>query len=261
MAQHTLHRVPSAEATGFTSNEELEPLPSENNPHPHPRRKTSMHNISHGEHRRLRRPTINNSGPENQASEEKYFEAYRANLSHQIRQDPLSLTFVPYADEDYGIVDGKTRYNLPPPKARAYSGHPSGRPLIDFIRNEWRHTTSDHSRPGTPTCEQVIAAPRFRRHSCIFLLLLSIFLVNWLWWAGPSWREHSMLSNWVRGKVNPARGIFGKNMQPNFRDMIQVETIDRTLIPKNGGKARLIVIGDVHGCHEERKSSLSNQID
>lgn len=40
-------------------------------------------------------------------------------------------------------------------------------------------------------------------------------------------------------------------MRAEFRDMIQLENIDERFIPKQGARRRLIVIGDVHGCHEE----------
>lgn len=44
-------------------------------------------------------------------------------------------------------------------------------------------------------------------------------------------------------------------MRPVFRDMIHLKTIDQGLVPQKGGKGRLILVGDVHGCHDERTLS------
>lgn len=227
--------------SGSTSSEDVKSLRSKPNIDIQSRRRLSRAETSHCQPYQQARPTKEESGSGDGIDEEKYFEAYRENLSEQIRRDPLGLTLVPYADEDFA-----------PLKTRAYPPQPPGRPLIDFIRNEWRHTTSDKSVPGTPTCEQVITAPKFRRYFCTFFLLLSIFLINWIWWLGPTLRENSALNKSISlSRIRPGQGVFGSNMKAEFRDMIQLETIDEKLIPKKGGRRRLIVIGDVHGCHDE----------
>lgn len=193
------------------------------------------------------------------SNDEKYFEAYWANIHQQQRNDPLSLPLVPYTDVDYGIMDGRNRYNLPPHNARAYPSPRSRRPLIDFIHNEWRRTSnssrSPHSDRNSPTWIQVLTAPRFRRYASItLLLLLTLFLVHWLWWGDSEWHENSMLDKSLKEKMELGTGSFGTNMRPTFRDMIQLKTIDQRLIPQKGDNARLIIVGDVHGCHEERTS-------
>lgn len=195
------------------------------------------------------------------SNDEKYFEAYWANIRHQRRQDPLSLPLVPYTDVDYGIMDGKNRYSVAPQNARAYPSPRSRRPLIDFISNEWRHTSnssrSPHSERNNPTWTLVLTAPRFRRYASICFLLLTIFLVNWIWWADPEWGENSRLDKSLKKKMEPSQGSFGTNMRPTFRDMIQLKTIDQALIPKKGDNARLIIVGDVHGCREELVALLA----
>lgn len=223
-----------------TSSEEVESLRSRQNIDIQSRRRLSRANTSRHEPRHRARPTKERDS-EDGIDEERYIEAYRENLSEQIRRDPMGLTLVPYADEDFAPVT-----------TRAYPPQPPGRPLIDFIRNEWRHTTSDNSVPGTPTCEQVITAPKFRRYFCTFFLLLIIFLINWTWWLGPILRENSALNKSISlARIRPGQGVFGSNMRAEFRDMIQLKTIDEKLIPRKGGRRRLIVIGDVHGCHDE----------
>lgn len=224
-----------------TSSEEVESLRGIQNIDTQSRRRLSRANTSHHERRQQAKSTKDESDSEVGIDEEKYLKAYRENLSEQIRRDPMGLTLVPYADEDFA-----------PLTSRAYPAQPLGRPLIDFIRNEWRHTTSDNSVPGTPTCEQVIIAPKFRRYFCTFFLLLSLFLMNWIWWLGPTLRENSALNKSViLARIRPGQGVFGSNMRAEFRDMIQLKTIDEKLIPTKGGRRRLIVIGDVHGCRDE----------
>lgn len=50
------------------------------------------------------------------------------------KTDPTALTLVPYADKDFA------------PLATRASPQTPGRPQIDFIRNEWRYSTSDKSK-------------------------------------------------------------------------------------------------------------------
>lgn len=234
----------STDGTGLTRSTgsgEVESLRSRQKVDIHSRRKLSRGSTSHYEPRQQARPTKEESYSEDGIDEEKYFEAYRENLSEQIKQDPMGLTLVPYADDDFA-----------PLATRAYPPQPLGRPLIDFIRNEWRHTTSNNSLPETPTCEQVITAPKFRRYFCSFFLLLVMILINWIWWLGPILRENSALNKSISPpRMRPGQGVFGSNMRAEFRDMIQLKTIDKKLIPKRGGRRRLILIGDVHGCHDE----------
>ena len=210
-----------------------------------------VNNHQHGRH-----PGLKARG--DLSNDEKYFEAYWANVRQHRTEDPSTLPLVPYTDADYGIMDQKNRYSFHPHNARAYPSGRSRRPLIDYIQNEWRHTStgsrSPHSERNSPTWILMLTAPRFRRYAFIIFLLLTMFLVNWIWWTGPEWREHSRLDKSLKGKLKPGQGLFGTNMRPTFRDMIHLKTIDQTLIPQKGDKTRLIIVGDVHGCHEERTS-------
>ena len=68
-----------------------------------------------------------------------------------------------------------------------------------------------------------------------------------------------MLSDALDEKVRAGKGWYGTNMRPAFVDMIQLKTMDSRLIPQDGDKNRLIFIGDVHGCYDERESSRFHQ--
>ena len=137
------------------------------------------------------------------------------------------------------------------------------RPLIDLIKNEWMHTTSDYpthdpSEFSTPICLQICFAPKFQR---IFLVLFALsFLVwgNWKTWAGRKYHESAVLALSVQAKLGSNEGMFGQNVRPEFLDMTHMRTIDPDLIPTaQTPEKRIIVVGDVHGCYEELVALLS----
>ncbi len=150
--------------------------------------------------------------------------------------------------------------------ARAYQSQQRRRPLIDFIKNEWRHIDNSYSSDSspmesafaTPSCLHIFAAPNFQRAVLFLLALLFLLWGNWKTWAGPRLNEDYMLKTTVNDKLKSNEGWFGGNMRPQFLNMIQVKILDHSLVPQNGDKKRLIVVGDIHGCHEERTMTLSN---
>lgn len=161
------------------------------------------------------------------------------------------------------IYNGRLRtndYKLPQHKTRAYQSYRKRRPLVDLIRNEWRNNiytqSSSPPPPGKPAPSwiQVCSAPRFRRYVLLLLMLLSLSWGNWHYWAGPRWSEHRRLSQSLHQRMRSGEGWFGENTRPEFLDMVQVKLLDRDLVPQiQGSRKRLVVIGDVHGCNEERK--------
>ena len=153
-------------------------------------------------------------------------------------------------------------YRIPQHDARVYHSNQKRRPLIDLIRNEWKTNpyTPSSSSPGSPGYSspnwiQVCSAPRVRRYVLLLLMLLSLTWGNWHYWAVPTWTEHRLLSQSLSERMKTGEGWFGGNMRPEFLDMIQVKTLDQDLVPAREDRRRLIVIGDVHGCSDERKLS------
>lgn len=153
-------------------------------------------------------------------------------------------------------------YRTPRHDTPAYQSYQKRRPLIDFIRNEWKanpySSSSSISSPGSPSYAypnwiQVCSAPLLRRYMLLLLMLLILTLGNWRYWAGPTWTEYRLLSHSLNGRMKTGEGWFGENMRPEFLDMVQVKILDQSLIPGSEGRKRLIVIGDVHGCNDERK--------
>ncbi|KKY23243.1 putative ser thr protein phosphatase family [Diplodia seriata] len=141
------------------------------------------------------------------------------------------------------------------------------RPLIDNVTNQWRKDASDDDDDDdddfyyrdkrnwyTPALVTLIAAQRIPRRiqRAIFTVLASIafMAISWKWLLGPYWAEQNSLSNAL---VGPQKwGYFGANARPAFTDMVQVKTLDPSLLPTSAADSqRLVVVGDVHGCKSE----------
>lgn len=145
------------------------------------------------------------------------------------------------------------------------------RPLIDSVRNGWQSNSSPSYHPVSPEHEHyprwvqmglsVVAAPRFRRYVLIYFTL---FLMGWLGWSVivfPQLEERKdLLHSLDPASKNNAGGWFGTNSLPQFDDLVQIHTLDPKFLPVaplEGGESdwkskRLIVVGDVHGCKDER---------
>lgn len=188
-------------------------------------------------------------------------EKYRPNI-HEWNGGPPGppWNFLLHKKDTYNGGLSTDNYKMPQHDARAYQSYQRRRPLIDSIRNEWKMKsyTPSPSSPGSPNHSspnwiQVCSAPRVRRYVLLLLTLLSLSWANWHYWAGPTWTEHRLLSISLNERIKTGEGWFGENMRPEFLDMVQVKTLDQELIPAREARTRLIVIGDVHGCGDERK--------
>ena len=158
-------------------------------------------------------------------------------------------------------------YRLPQHSASAYQIYRQRRPLVDLIKNEWKNSpyTSSSTSPtsfgySAPNWIQVLRAPRFRHYVLIIFAILGLIWGNWHFWAGPQWEEHRQLGDSLKERMKTGDGWFGENMRPEFLDMVHVSTLDQELIPQKGDGKRLIVVGDVHGCHDERGLNFSRRV-
>lgn len=189
---------------------------------------------------------------------------YQPNIDDWQRVSPSNTSLRQKNMYNAGLrnIDGRT----PQHNAPAFQSYQKRRPLVDLIRNEWKKSpytpSSSSSSPGSPSHSspnwiQICSAPRVRRYMLLLLTLLSLTFGNWRYWTGPTWTEHRRLRFSLNERMKTGEGWFGENMRPEFLDMVQVKTLDQGLIPARGDQKRLIVIGDVHGCSDERK--LFNQ--
>lgn len=141
------------------------------------------------------------------------------------------------------------------------------RPLIHFVRNEWKkspsyrsRSSSFHSSPsphrGTPKWIQalsaIISAPKFRRYLTVYIILLSVFWAGWKWYLKPRIDEHVALVKALDVETQQkVGGWFGTNARPPFADIVQTRTLDPSLLPDERNGRRLVIVGDVHGCKDE----------
>ena len=156
----------------------------------------------------------------------------------------------------YNVEARSSDYRAPHYNAYAYEHNRQRVPLVDLIRNEWKnnpYATSSPSSPGnsSPKILQILAAPKFRKYLYIIFTVLMLTWGYWHYWAGPIYTEHKLLITSLSHRMQTGEGWFGENMRPEFLDMVHVQTLDQSLIPQKHDRNRLIVIGDVHGCHDE----------
>jgi hypothetical protein len=144
------------------------------------------------------------------------------------------------------------------------------RPLIDYVRNEWqtsaKYTSLSVSPDGSDSPRWVqmfmsmVTAPRFRRYAIIYLVLLVSCLAGWMFVLSPRLEEHEALLHSLDPSIkDDVGGWFGTNALPRFDNITQLRDLDASLLPavkaqKDGqpSSRRLVFIGDVHGCKDER---------
>ncbi|MCJ1300110.1 hypothetical protein MMC08_002904 [Hypocenomyce scalaris] len=181
------------------------------------------------------------------------------------------------ADEDWpdGVDDEimggymEKDYDLPSYSSQSHRSyqHQPRRPLVDLVKNEWRtnpkyrqtqynaHSERIRGR-GPPGCGQIVTAPRLRRYLLLFFLLGGLCWGSWKWWIRPRWIEHLLLSESLDERMKSGEGWFGSNVRPSFTDLIQIQTLDKSLVQSKDERKRFIVVGNVHGCKDELVSLL-----
>ena len=100
-------------------------------------------------------------------------------------------------------------------------------------------------------------APRFQRGVLGIIIFLVLIVGNWKAWIGPNAHERYGLRQSTSERMKNAEGWFGQNQRPEFVDMTHLDSLEDTLVPGGAGvdpERRLIAIGDVHGCIDERMS-------
>jgi hypothetical protein len=156
----------------------------------------------------------------------------------------------------------------------AYASRLPPRPLIDRVTNEWQLNPKysdlygdDHSDdefgPGMGNSDEdsLLSIPRrlprrVKRYILGYIVFLCTCTLAWQFWLRPSIDLEDNLDRsmaQMTGKAN-----FGINVRPEFTGMNHLKFLDTALLPgaTAGSPKRLVIVGDVHGCKEERESTL-----
>ena len=173
-----------------------------------------------------------------------------------------------HGKSQYGVLQYPPRLSSVPVghhynhRTQAYPPQQRRRPLIDYIKNEWAHTTSapgatlspisdDEWEYTTPVWIRCCFAPRLQRTVLIILAVAFLLWGNWSTWLGPRYNEAAALKWSLDQNKKSGDGWFGENLRAEFFDLIQLLTLDESFIPTEASENRLIIIGDVHGCYTE----------
>ncbi|KAB8213948.1 Metallo-dependent phosphatase-like protein [Aspergillus novoparasiticus] len=178
-----------------------------------------------------------------------------------------------YADDSSD--DGLHSFNDNNNSAPSYRLTKYARPLIDYVRNEWQSNPKYASLPTTNSdtsdCPRwvqmlgsIVTAPRFRRYVLVYTTVLVSCWLGWKFVVSPRLEEHAAILHALDPQVKEeVGGWFGANALPRFDNMVQLRTLEPSLLPgevtsesdEHGGR-RLIFIGDVHGCKDELERLL-----
>ncbi|KAL9595006.1 MAG: hypothetical protein Q9219_006705 [cf. Caloplaca sp. 3 TL-2023] len=164
-----------------------------------------------------------------------------------------------YTQMDDGAASEKG-YPMVNHNSYAYQHHRHRRPLVDYVTNQWRSTAA--SPPFSPTSQtnpsflRIISAPRLRRFVMIILLVFLLPWSAWKWYGRPRWEEHKLLNDALDEKLRKGTAWYGLNLRPAFKDMVQLKTLDTSLLPQSDSRKRLLFVGDIHGCYDELQTLL-----
>jgi hypothetical protein len=150
------------------------------------------------------------------------------------------------------------------------------RPLIDYCTNEWKVKPylekdqdplylefEDDEEEWYEYCLDCLRSRKTRRWALFFTVLL-VFLAYRYFISEPRREEDQMLTESLklRDPVASSKlygGVFGNNVRPSFPDMIHMKSLDERHVPgkrDNQDAARLVFVGDIHGCREELQALL-----
>ena len=210
---------------------------------------------------------------------------YSRRSSHASEGTPVSSAaktspFNPYQSfnprsDSLGYMNSEKHWPAAPYPYSQYPLQIPDRPLIDRVTNQWQNDPKykdlyhgdyeededyaqfmSESDDAHSVCSWPRRLPR-RAQRYIFLyctFLLCCFSL-WHFWFRPAMDQEEDLD---RSMIQSNRaGSFGINVRPEFAGLLQVQYLDSKRVPgaTHGSPKRLIAVGDVHGCKEEREYS------
>lgn len=161
-------------------------------------------------------------------------------------EKPLSYSYPSPADR---------HHHIPPNQLRNYIKHDrqwggvssTGEPDDDFI-------------PKALT--KLVGSRAFKRYLSLYIVIMVTFWIWWFRYYTPKQTKaaaSSFLMNSLKGRFEDDSewGYFGTNKRVEFANMQHLRTLDRSLVPGSdilgAQNRRLIVIGDINGCADERR--------
>jgi len=165
-------------------------------------------------------------------------------------------------------------YGITPESHDVLPTHSVPRPLIDLVTNDWQNTQRFRDQsfesqdsyshfmsekdgfkpPALPKWLPKLNIPRrIQRYLLGYVFFLVACWLGWLYYISPAWQQERLLDDSL-ATATKSKTLFGANIRPSFPDMIHLQELDPSLLPATSKVAdrRLIFIGDVHGCAEER---------
>ena len=149
-------------------------------------------------------------------------------------------------------------------------------PLVAMARNQWNDMSPSSKRRRSPlrlpssrmTLEEWEAQDEaefkqlLKKYIFWCCFVATTVILTWFLWLSPMYTEYLMLSDSILSRVSSREDWFGGNMHVELKNVLQLRRLDEDLMPGPRSKGRrLIVVGDVHGCIDERKSSHSSCFD
>ncbi|MCJ1311571.1 hypothetical protein MMC25_005244 [Agyrium rufum] len=147
------------------------------------------------------------------------------------------------------------------------SSSPHYVPLVNRVRNSWRHRHKWSKPDRSPSRSSMLARTVMSRRNRKYMLVLLILIGTIIYYTVPSiwaaFEEHKRLAVSLEPEARKDQGWagmkYGSTMRHKFNDMTQLATLDKKLLPSVGRKSRprrLVIMGDVHGCYDEMTALL-----
>ncbi len=132
---------------------------------------------------------------------------------------------------------------------------PTIRHMDDFWEKNEKYISIEELDASDPEFDPETSLRAMPKHPLLQrrgLLLLSLLVLGaWAAYARYYYRPHMEHLALTESVMDGPIGAYAAHIQPEFTDMVLVQTLDQSLVPTSGKRkdrnGRLVVVGDVHG--------------